>query len=42
MRLSHIVFDWVEDIVKAYGKKNWDYPDPRCAFAPEMINPLEF
>jgi len=32
---------WV-DIVKAYGKENWDYPDPRCAFAPEMINPLGF
>ena len=32
---------WV-DIVKAYGKENWDYPDPRCAFAPEMINDLRF
>jgi len=32
---------WV-DIVKAYGKENWDYPDPRCAFAPAMINDLGF
>jgi radical SAM protein with 4Fe4S-binding SPASM domain len=32
---------WV-DIVKAYGKKNWDYPDPRCTFAPSMINDLKF
>ena len=30
------------DIVKAYGKENWDYPDPRCAFAPYMINNLRF
>ena len=28
------------DIIKAYGKENWDYPDPRCAFAPDMINNL--
>ena len=32
---------WV-DTVKAYGKENWDYPDPRCAFAPEMIYDLRF
>jgi len=32
---------WV-DIVKAYGTENWDYPDPRCAFAPTMINDLRF
>jgi len=32
---------WV-DIVKAYGKDNWDFPDPRCAFAPDMINILGF
>ena len=32
---------WV-DIVKAYGKENWDYPDPRCAFAPPMTNDLGF
>ncbi len=30
------------DIVKAYGKENWDYPDPRCAYAPAMINELTF
>ena len=32
---------WV-DIVKAYGKDNWDYPDPRCAFAPSMINNINY
>ena len=32
---------WV-DIVKVYGKENWDYPDPRCAFSPPMINDLRF
>ena len=32
---------WV-DIVKAYGNENWDYPDPRCAFAPQMIYDLRF
>ena len=32
---------WV-DIAKAYGKKNWDYPDPRCAFAPPMTFDLRF
>ena len=30
------------DIVKAYGKENWDFPDPRCAFAPEMNYDLRF
>jgi radical SAM protein with 4Fe4S-binding SPASM domain len=32
---------WV-DIIKAYGKENWDYPDPRCAYAPKMINNIQF
>ena len=32
---------WV-DIIKAYGKDNWDYPDPRCAFSPPMINDLKY
>ena len=32
---------WV-DIVKAYGKENWDYPDPRCIYAPSMIHNLAF
>ena len=32
---------WV-DVVKVYGKENWDYPDPRCAFAPPMINDLQY
>lgn len=30
------------DILKAYGKDKWDYPDPRCKFAPKMVNNLEF
>ena len=30
------------DIVKAYGKENSEYPDPRCAFAPPMIYDLQF
>ena len=32
---------WI-DIVKVYGKENWDYPDPRCTFAPKMINNLQY
>ncbi|MDR1878434.1 MAG: radical SAM protein [Bacteroidales bacterium] len=32
---------WV-DIVKSYGKENWDYPDPRCAYAPSMFYDLGF
>ena len=32
---------WV-DIVKVYGKENWDYPDPRCAYAPPLINELNY
>jgi radical SAM protein with 4Fe4S-binding SPASM domain len=32
---------WVE-IIKAYGERNWDYPDPRCKLAPVMKNNLEF
>lgn len=32
---------WAETI-KAYGIKNWDYPDPRCKFAPEFANDLNY
>lgn len=32
---------WTE-VIKAYGQENWDYPDPRCSLAPEMINDLNF
>ncbi|APY12152.1 hypothetical protein BWZ22_13370 [Seonamhaeicola sp. S2-3] len=32
---------WV-DIIKAFGKENWDYPDPRCAYAPKMVNNIQF
>lgn len=30
------------DIIKAYGVENWDYPDPRCKKAKEMINNLDY
>lgn len=30
------------NIVKAYGTKHWDYPDPRCCHAPCMTNPLGY
>lgn len=32
---------WV-DIIKAYGKENWDYPDPRCVHAPPFKFNIEF
>jgi len=28
------------EILKVYGKENWDYPDPRCPFSPEPINTI--
>jgi len=28
------------DVLKAYGKENWDYPDPRCNKAPTFNNEL--
>lgn len=28
------------DVIKAYGNENWDFPDPRCAFANPLINEL--
>lgn len=30
------------DIIKAYGKECWDYPDPRCISAPKMTNKLDY
>ncbi|MBS7348390.1 MAG: radical SAM protein [Muribaculaceae bacterium] len=30
----------VVKVVKAYGLSNWDYPDPRCEYAPEFNNDL--
>jgi radical SAM protein with 4Fe4S-binding SPASM domain len=27
----------IADIIKGYGMENWDYPDPRCAKAPQFI-----
>lgn len=29
------------DVLKGYGDKNWDYPDPRCAKAPRFVNELQ-
>lgn len=26
------------NILKEYGTQNWDYPDPRCAFAPDTFS----
>ncbi len=26
------------EILKVYGKENWDFPDPRCPLSPEPIN----
>ncbi len=25
-------------VIKAYGRENWDFPDPRCVYAPEINN----
>lgn len=30
------------DIVKAYGEEHWDYPDPRCKYAPQMNNQIGY
>lgn len=30
------------DILKSYGVDNWDYPDPRCKYAPAMYNNIAF
>ncbi len=27
-------------VIKAYGPENWDYPDPRCIYAPEVKSGL--
>jgi radical SAM protein with 4Fe4S-binding SPASM domain len=29
-------------VVKAYGLSNWDYPDPRCEYAPEIQTNLKY
>jgi len=26
------------EVIKSYGQENWDYPDPRCQYAPKAIN----
>ena len=30
------------DVIKAYGKNHWDYPDPRCKKAPKMTCSLAY
>ena len=30
------------DVIKAYGADKWDYPDPRCKFAPKMNNNISY
>jgi len=30
------------DIIKAYGRECWDFPDPRCVFSPPMRNKLGY
>lgn len=30
------------NIIKAYGNDYWDFPDPRCRFAPDMKNNLGY
>lgn len=32
----------VVKVMQAYGKDNWDYPDPRCAFAPEITSEMKY
>lgn len=30
------------DVIKAYGDDKWDFPDPRCKFAPQMNNNISY
>lgn len=30
------------DVIKSYGNQCWDYPDPRCSYAPLMTNDLKY
>ncbi|MDE6803647.1 MAG: SPASM domain-containing protein [Muribaculaceae bacterium] len=32
----------VVKVMKAYGRDNWDYPDPRCVFAPNFTGSLKY
>lgn len=32
----------VVKVIKAYGTENWDFPDPRCKFAPPLKNDLTY
>lgn len=29
-------------VIKAYGTENWDYPDPRCQYAPRFESDLKY
>jgi radical SAM protein with 4Fe4S-binding SPASM domain len=29
-----------KDIIEAYGEENWDFPDPRCPKAPEIVTKM--
>ena len=30
------------DVIKSYGNQYWDFPDPRCSYAPSMVTSLEY
>lgn len=30
---------WVS-VIRAYGKQNWDYPDPSCCYAPPILSDM--
>ncbi len=32
----------VVKVIQAYGRDNWDYPDPRCEFAPEICSEMKY
>ena len=32
----------VVKVIKAYGVRNWDYPDPRCVYAPDFKETLKY
>lgn len=32
----------VVKVMKAFGQDNWDYPDPRCMYAPPFDSPLKY
>lgn len=32
---------WVS-VIRAYGKQNWDYPDPSCCYAPSILSGMVY